>query len=440
MSSALPRFKKSALATVVAAAAIAGLTALPAHADTGSQIAAIANANIGNAACSTNSAGTTGYESSCSGGPELWCADFAKWVWQQDGVDVTGLTPGAGSFGQYNGGLHSTPHVGDAVVFNYNGNGYADHVAIVTAVNSDGTIQTVGGDEGGQSGNWAATSHVHNDGPYSGAIGYSSYMGQNISGYVSPKGGATSNPTPPPAPAPPAPTVSHVFALGSDNRIYNNDGNYTAGKWNGYTMVDSTAGFKQTTAASIGSTVHLYAIGSDDRVYGNDGDFLDGKWNGYKLVDSTAGFKQITAAATGSTVRLYALGSDNRVYENDGDYSKGTWSGFKLVDSTAGFKQITAVAIGNTVHLMAIGSDDRVYNDNGDFTAGKWSGFNLVDGTAGFQQITADASGNTVHLYALGSDKRVYDDEGDFAAGKWSGYNLIDGTAGFQQISAAPGV
>jgi CHAP domain len=90
---------------------------------------------------------------------ELWCADFAKWVWLEAGVKrgVSVLTPAAASFFTWGERRHeglrtdaANPRVGDAVVFYPAGsppNGhYADHVGIVTAVNSDGSIDLVNGD------------------------------------------------------------------------------------------------------------------------------------------------------------------------------------------------------------------------------------------------------------------------------------------------------
>jgi CHAP domain len=154
-------------------------------------IVSIAHQNLGMKACSTNSAGGTGYYTSCTGNggqPEFWCSDFARWVWAQAGRDTVGLNAESGSFGLY-GPLHSTPHLGDAALFNYNGNGNADHVALVVQVNSNGTIVTIGGDENGVEGpTWARTASVVKDGPYSSALGYSSAMGMTISGYVSPQG------------------------------------------------------------------------------------------------------------------------------------------------------------------------------------------------------------------------------------------------------------
>src|SRR6185312_4680053 len=137
---------------------------------TGTSIAGIAKANIGHTACGKNSDGGKGFDSSCTGNggqPEYWCADFARWVWGAAGVkELGGLTAAAGSFyvyGEDHHTLHDTPHVGDAVVFDYHGGGSADHVALVTEVNGDGTIETVSGDWDGQSGSeahFSSTSHV----------------------------------------------------------------------------------------------------------------------------------------------------------------------------------------------------------------------------------------------------------------------------------------
>src|SRR5580658_5904491 len=152
----------------------------------GSSIATLALANVGMMACSTNSLGGSYFDSSCmgnGGSPEYWCADFALWVWANAGVsNVSGLDAAAGSFyvyGQNNGTLTDVPAVGDAVVFDYSGGGVADHVAIVTQVNSDGTIETVSGDWNGDNGSeatFSSTSQVVLNSPaYSSKIGRASW-------------------------------------------------------------------------------------------------------------------------------------------------------------------------------------------------------------------------------------------------------------------------
>jgi len=47
--------------------------------------------------------------------PSNWCADFARWVWQQAGADISGLSAESGTFYLYGlsqGTLSRTPHVG----------------------------------------------------------------------------------------------------------------------------------------------------------------------------------------------------------------------------------------------------------------------------------------------------------------------------------------
>ena len=162
----------------------------------GETIAAVALGQVGGKACSPQV-----YDTSCTGNdnqPEYWCADFARWVWEQAGVGNTSeLTAAAGSFyvyGQKHSTLHDTPSVGDAVVFDYAGGGYADHVALVTQVNGNGTIETVSGDWAGSGATEAAfssTSYVALNAPaFSSAVGGTpSAIGMTVSGYVSPVGG-----------------------------------------------------------------------------------------------------------------------------------------------------------------------------------------------------------------------------------------------------------
>ncbi len=167
---------------------------------TGASIAALALANVGKKACSINSRHQRGFETSCTGNggqPEYWCADFAKWVWASSGVaDTSSLNALAGSFYSYGleyGTLSSVPAVGDAVVFDYYGGGEAEHVALVTQANADGTIETVSGDWGGENGSevqFASTSWAALNAPaYLGQLGSSpDVMGQTIDAFVAPVG------------------------------------------------------------------------------------------------------------------------------------------------------------------------------------------------------------------------------------------------------------
>jgi hypothetical protein len=163
----LSRAITRAATTLLTAAVISPLLlAGQAQAATGQDIANLANANEGKKACSTNSLGGQYYYTSCtgySGRPEYWCADFAKWVWANvGGISLTGLNPAARSFYSYgvnNGTLSDTPHVGDAAVFSDTRSVYdIDHVAIVVAVNSNGTVRVQNGNWNGGSGDQPTTS------------------------------------------------------------------------------------------------------------------------------------------------------------------------------------------------------------------------------------------------------------------------------------------
>ncbi|TQF02481.1 CHAP domain-containing protein [Kitasatospora acidiphila] len=139
-----------------------------ASAATGADVASLATANITKTAgtCANNptynSLGGSEFEHSCDGNngtPEYWCADFAMWVWQNAGYYTGGLDAGAASFytyGQNNGTLHTgtgyTPQVGDAVEYGSTQDSEIHHVGIVTAVNADGSVDTVNGDWGGTTG------------------------------------------------------------------------------------------------------------------------------------------------------------------------------------------------------------------------------------------------------------------------------------------------
>jgi|HubBroStandDraft_1064217.scaffolds.fasta_scaffold12002_3 hypothetical protein len=77
-----------------------------------------------------------------------WCADFAEWVWQQAGANISGLNSDAYSFYAYgvaNGTWHAagsgyTPQPGDAVVYGLNtSTDYAAHVGIVAS--APGVVQ-----------------------------------------------------------------------------------------------------------------------------------------------------------------------------------------------------------------------------------------------------------------------------------------------------------
>jgi peptidoglycan hydrolase-like protein with peptidoglycan-binding domain len=104
------------------------------------------NREIGGYNCNfyTTALGLAGTGAHCSNSwkSEAWCADFAKWVWIQAGVDTTYATAAALSFetyGQKHGTWHTgSPQPGDAIVFGYG------HVGLVVSATSS-TVSYVSG-------------------------------------------------------------------------------------------------------------------------------------------------------------------------------------------------------------------------------------------------------------------------------------------------------
>jgi Repeat of unknown function (DUF346)/CHAP domain len=249
----------------------------------GDSVASIAMANVGGTACGTNSQGGDAFGSSCTGNggqPEYWCADFAKWVWGVAGANVGGLSAAAGSFyvyGQNHGTLSNTPHVGDAVVFDYQGGGYADHVALVTQVNGN-NIVTVSGDWDGESGSeahFSATSHVIVNQPaYAGVVGSSpGVIGMTISGFISPVGIPAASPPPPP------PEGSQAFLSPNQQHLVNRDGagNVRHHWWDGSSNSVTT----DTWGTGVAGQPVTFIDGTSQHVFarGNDGSLQHWFWD-----------------------------------------------------------------------------------------------------------------------------------------------------------------
>ena len=190
----------AALTAVLPALTVLGTTS--AQAGTPGQIGVgvtnLASANLARSACGANSIGGTGFDTSCtgnSGQPENWGADFVAWDWAQEGISTTGLLNTAGGsnpslfakYGGPNGSQHSSPlyvpRPGDAVVYD----NPPDYVAIVTAVNADGSVATMDGDWGGEGpGASSVQSVILPSGQSSVGSAPTPMNGKTISSYVTP--------------------------------------------------------------------------------------------------------------------------------------------------------------------------------------------------------------------------------------------------------------
>ncbi|MGW4647737.1 CHAP domain-containing protein [Kitasatospora sp. NPDC004289] len=404
-----------ALATSVAllstVPAVVFLGAPTASASVSSSIVNTARANLGDGACSTNSSGTTGFYTSCSGGPEAWCADFAKWVWAQNGVNVAGLTNGAGSFANYNGGLKPTPHVGDAVVYEYNGVDWAAHVAIVASV-GNGTITTIGGNEG-SGGRGPSYSSVRESAPFNSTVGTSGH-GQRISGYVSPIGGNDS--TPPPAVV--LPVNVQLGIVGAQGSFYNQYGNYAAGRFNpNWTDVGGTS-LTKVTSVTVGDVTHFYAV-ANGRVYGRDL-YPGASWSNWgEIPGGATGVRDLTASVSGNNVILGIAGGDGSFFTQFGNYDLGHFDPSWVKREGSGLTNITSVTSGDgdTIRFYGV-AGGRVFGS--DFTlntnsTASWS--EIPGGATDVRDIAATQTGNNVILAVAGYGGSFHTQYGNFDQG-----------------------
>ena len=338
----------AALATVGVSAAVLVAAAQTASASPlGDAAANLAAKNAGRTACGTNTLGGHGYYSSCVGDggyPEQWCADFAKWVWANNGALVDGLDARAGTFytyGQRYGTLHTAssyrPVPGDAVVYGYVGNSAANHVGIVTRVYGDGGYQSANGNFGDS----ASTSQVELDNTPAGraAVGSSpaGFPGQ-ISGYISPK------------PGPNAPVDTPVWpSLAEPGRI---------------TSARSDDGRLEVFASSADGVSHAWQTS------------VNGKWSAWRNEGGPANAQLSIARNIDGRLELFALNGSKMMHKYQLKPS-GEWSDWETDFGPTGGDYVVA---GNNadgrIEVFASNSTGVVHKyQTGATTWSAWEGF-----------------------------------------------------------------
>lgn len=103
---------------------------------------------------------------------EPWCADFVSYIARENGVNINyPAVSGILDWGKRNGKFHSTPKVGDAIIFkgwDPKKGEYASHTGIVTKV-ENGRVYTI---EGNTSNKVAERSYALNDSKISGYVSF----------------------------------------------------------------------------------------------------------------------------------------------------------------------------------------------------------------------------------------------------------------------------
>ncbi|MEQ0565754.1 CHAP domain-containing protein [Amycolatopsis sp. NEAU-NG30] len=376
---------KRVTTTVLATAVLGLLGAVPASADTRTDVRDLAAANLHKQTCSTNSLGGVGFMDSCRM-QWAWCADFVRWVWGNRNLSTDRLTAAAGSFylyGQQKGTLHTdpgyVPQVGDAVVFNYQGNGYADHVGMVDTVNADGTIRTINGNWG--NGGPATTSVEFGYGP--GRVGQ--YLaGQQISAFVSPAG--LSDPAKPATP--------RLGVLFKDSSVQVKEGNLYSG-W----VLEHGGGIAK-------SEVHGDMVG----VLTNTGDLYVKQGNLYQdWVHQANNVKDF--ALESAKGRIAVLRTDGTVAVKEGGL-QGGW-----VEETNNAKEVEL----SGDYIAVVDNNGKVFAKQGNLYAA-W-----VDELPGAADVELDAS--TGRIAVVRTDGSLVVKEGGLY-GTW-----VEQTSGVKQVA-----
>ncbi|MFH9355560.1 CHAP domain-containing protein [Kitasatospora sp. NPDC017646] len=466
MSRFRTRLASSGAAVTLAASGLSLLAVPGAHAASlGDSIAGTALGQVGSNACGNGGAGYyapgTDQNSSCSGGSRThaWCADFAGWVWAQNGVKNMGiLNDLANSFQtyaeKYDGGLSGTPHVGDAVFFHpgsFSGTDY-DHVAIVTAVNADGTISWTGGNQGGYPGKVSTNTA-------SGGVGTVVWQsgGYNVSirGYASPVGGSV---TPPPVTTPVGPQVTgvapaavynpdngtaEIFAIGTDgvlSHAYSTNG----GQWSDWSTIDPSFHFTGKPTAVYNpatKTTEVFAIGTDG-VLSHAYSTNSGQWSSWSTMDPGYHFTGSPTAVYNpsvNAVELFAIGTDGKL--NHKYYAGGAWSVWNTMGNWTFIGSPTAVYEPdlNTVEVFAIGTDG-VLSHSYSTSGAPWSDFFTLDTSyrfTGAPAVVYNPNNKTAEVFAVGAADGVMSHAYSTSGGQWSGWSTLDAGYKFAGVPTA---
>jgi hypothetical protein len=400
------------------------------------KIVEIAEANLGKTGCDTNSAGGKGYYTSCL---QPWCADFAKWVWAQAGADVAGLTPEAGSFATYSGGLGSTPHVGDAVVFGYDGQGYAEHVAIVVEV-SGGTICSIGGDEGYPEVT-LETAFVQKDGPYSAAVG-ATQTGQPISGYVSPKDGlVVSAGRTVGSSAQVAPVVTwaenslHAFAVAANDSVEYRAWDGQA--WTGWVDLGGTVSTTYPTSAPVAWGVNhldVFFVGTDSNLYhqGWGGAHWNAGWDNLGNSGEPPGSAPVAVSQAENSLDVFVMGPHHQtIWRRSWRGSWSGWSSLGQIVSAPGSTPAVCTWGQGRLDVCVVGANKTVMHSGWD--GGAWSGgWEEIGGNPAYDPALVSWGPERLDVFIVGADGNLYHNSWN---GNWLGWQNM-GNPGEQPRSA----
>ncbi|MFD3699018.1 CHAP domain-containing protein [Streptomyces sp. NPDC058646] len=418
MSARRTRTLSIALAAFVAAPLMAVLPAGLANAES-QAVASIARGEVGNTCGDYN----------CKH-PSAWCAEFTRWVWNKAGANVTGIDARAVSlyeYGKNKGTLHSTPQVGDAVLYDNDGNlndGEANHVNIVVAVSGD-QIQTVGGNESGG---------VRFRGWFNWRTHTSPVGAGRALAFIGPAGLSET----------PAPQVSKAGDIFHATRLP--DGNWESFQaLNGFGGASYFNASQESIAATPDGSTQTLATGNDGNLY-HTARFPDGTWTGWEALpgyDGAAQFGakgQAMAGMPNGDAQLMAIGNDNKIYHN-ARFQNGSWQGWAPVGTWSAKKISAAPMPDGSMQVLIVGNDGNVYHSIRS-VQGEWQAWNAVSGVgtdATLQAANISVAGmpnGDAQFLATTADGTVHHNIRT-VAGHWQGWAKVAGFGGAPSFAAS---
>lgn len=200
----------------------------------------------------------------------------------------------------------------------------------------------------------------------------------------------------------------HLFAVGTDNRLYENvfDGSTWSG-WNFLNLITHAS----PSATVYGGRLFVFAVGTDNHLYDND---FDG--TGWNPMGGTMTIGPSATVGCDGRLEVFAVGTNGGVFVDV--LNANGWSGLQGIFGGGTTNMApTAVCFYGHMHLIAVGTNnlvfDSVNNGNG------WSDFRPIGGDSVIAAPSAVLFAGHIHLFEVGTDHNVYDNQ--FDGSSWSG-------------------
>jgi hypothetical protein len=221
-----------------------------------------------------------------------------------------------------------------------------------------------------------------------------------------------------------ATSVDHLFAVGSDGRIYEKTWSQATG-WSIWNRVGDGVVTSAPAAAMSrnGERTDLFARGTDNATWHNTRHpGTGGAWAGWYQVPGSVGTTSAPAvvASPSGELDLFIRGSDGQIYHKYGTDAAG-WSQWNLIGPGVVKSAPTAIRrASGVIEVYVRGSDDRVYQKT-KVPGGGWSIWNAIGAngliTAGPWAYVDQSGPDVVEVLARGNDNLMY----RFMSGAWHG-------------------